>query len=146
MPEDAEVIRTSVARIDEARKDAERRGRPKTKDMLARERVKQGQVLPPLHMQGRDRLRTRTIGQCRESMTSVTNAVAGGALDVDVGMNLIKMIKAIVETLKAEREDDLVRASLDRLDTAVQKLEAAGLGDIVDMGQIRASLLEQRDD
>lgn len=141
MPEYHEVSAQATRDLAAARKDQVKRGRPSTKAKVVEARLAQGQVLPPVAMR-RDRLRSRTIGQCRESMTSVTNACARGELDVDVGEKLIKMLRAVVQTLKDEREDELVRASLERLDGAVRRLEAAGAGDLLDLSAIRASLMD----
>lgn len=137
MPETSEIAKDSRAKIDEA---AKTQRRPKTKDLLARERVAQGQVLPPMHLSTHKRLKTHTVGQVRQSMSTVTNAVVRGDLDHDVGRSLIWMLTQIVNALKAEREDEILRTALDRLQEATGRLEKLGMANVIDMDEVRRAV------
>lgn len=137
MPATSEIISESRKMIDET---ANVKRRPKTKDLLARERIEQGQVLPPMHLSTRKRLRTNSVGQVRQSMSTITNAVVSGRLDHDVGRSLIWMLTQIVNTLKAEREDKELLHALDRLQEASARLEKLGMANVIDMNEIRRAV------
>ncbi|MBF9058778.1 hypothetical protein HKCCSP123_06235 [Rhodobacterales bacterium HKCCSP123] len=136
MPETSEIIAQSRATIDEHAK----KGRPKTKDVVARERIAQGQVLPPMFLQRTHRIRTNTIADCRRAISTITNAVVSGNLDHDVARSVVWMITQVINALKAQREDEALRGALDRLQEATKRLEKLGMANVIDIDEVRRAV------